>query len=226
KRIRLKESKDWLTIIGVIRDVHGAGLELKPRPAIYRNHHQDAGYWDEMTVVMRTTTKAVQVSPEQLLRRAIRKVDPALSIANFRTMETLVDESLSRPRFSAFLLAMFAAVALALTMVGLYGVVAYTATRRTREVGIRMALGAGRYDIMGLVLKQGLRPALWGVLLGMVGALALTRFIANQLYGVKPTDPVSLCGACLTLVAIAAAACWVPARRAAKVHPTIALRYE
>ena len=226
KRIRLKESQDWLSIIGVIRDVHGAGLALQPRPAIYRNHLQDPGYWDEMTVVMRTTSPAAVGSPEQLLRGAIRKVDPSLSIANFRTIESLVAESLSRPRFTSFLLTMFAGVALALTMVGLYGVVAYTVNRRTRELGIRMALGASRHDVMSLILNQGLRPALLGVAIGFAGALALTRFLGSQLYGVDPTDPLTLFSACVALTCIAGAACWIPAQRAAKVHPMSALRYE
>lgn len=226
KRIRLKESKDWLTIIGVIRDVRGAALEVQPRPGIYRHYRQDPGYWDEMTVVMGTTSRATALSAEQLLRGAIRKVDPSLSIANFRTIEALVADSLSRPRFTAFLLTMFAAVALALTVVGIYGVVAYTVNRRTRELGIRMALGAGRLDITGLVLKQGLRPALAGVAFGLAGAVGLTRFLTSQLYGVSPVDPLTLFGVCLALIAIAGVACWLPARRAARTDPLEALRYE
>jgi putative ABC transport system permease protein len=226
KRIRRKEDKEWLTIIGVIADVHGAALELRPRPAMYRAHRQSPGYWDEMTVVMRTGPDAAAMSPEQLLRREIRKLDPSLSIANFRTIESLVAQSLARPRFTAFLLAVFATVALVLTMVGLYGVVAYTVNRRTRELGIRVALGAGRFDVMGLVLKQGLRPALLGIVIGIAGAAGLTRFLASQLYGVDPMDPLTFAGVCIVLIVIAGAACWLPARRAARVHPMIALRYE
>jgi putative ABC transport system permease protein len=226
KRIRLKESKDWLTIIGVIRDVHGAALEVQPRPGIYRDHRQDSGYWDEMTVVMRTKPQAAAVSPEQLLRGEIRKLDPSLSTANFRSIESLVAESLARPRFTAFLLTMFAGVALALTMVGLYGVVAYSVNRRTRELGIRMALGAGRGDVMGLVLKHGMRPALLGVVIGIGGAAGLMRFLASQLYGVDPMDPLTLSSACVALICVAGAACWLPARRAARVDPMQALHYE
>jgi predicted permease len=226
KRIRLKDSDEWLTIIGVIRDVHGSGLEIQPRPGIYRHHRQAASYWDEMTVVMRTTSQDAAGSAEQLLRGAIRKVDPTLSIANFQTIESLVAESLAQPRFTSFLLTMFAALALVLTMVGLYGVVAYSVDRRTRELGIRMALGAGRLRIMKLVIKQGLRPALLGVVIGIFGAAGLMRFLTSQLYGVDPMDPLTLSGVCVALIVIAAAACWFPARRAARVDPMVALRYE
>ena len=226
KRIRLRESKDWLTIIGVIRDVHGAALELQPRPAIYRHHRQDPGYWDEMTIVMRTKPQAVTALTEKFLHGEIRKLDPSLSIANFRTIESLVSKSLSRPRFASFLLTVFAAVALALTMVGLYGVVAYNVSRRTRELGIRMALGAGRFDILRLVLKQGLRPALLGAVLGAAGAAGLTRFLVSQLFEVNPMDPLTFSVVCLALMTIAGAACWLPARRAALVDPMKAMRTE
>jgi len=226
KRIRFKESNDWLTIIGVIRDVHGAGLQLAPRPAVYRNHLQDPGFWDEMTVVMRMTSPGAVPSPERFLRTELRKVDPTLSVANFHAIETLMAESLARPRFTAFLLTLFAGLAIALTMVGLYGVVAYSVNRRTRELGIRVALGASRREVMGLILRQGLRPTVVGVLIGIAGALALTRFLSSQLYGVDPSDPVTLCAACTALLLIAAGACWLPARRAAKVPPMVALRYE
>jgi putative ABC transport system permease protein len=133
---------------------------------------------------------------------------------------------MSCPRFTSFLLTVFAAVALALTIVGLYGVVAYSVNRRTRELGIRMALGAGRYNILTLVLKQGLRPAIVGVALGIAGSMGLTRFLTNQLYEINPLDPLTLCGVSVVLIGVAGAACWVPARRAARVDPIIALRYE
>jgi len=227
KRIRQQESRqDWLTIVGVIRDVHGAALKVRPRPAIYRHFRQDPGYWDEMTVVMRTTPRAAGFSPEQILHKQIRELDPTLSTANFRTIETLVAESLSRPRFSSFLLTIFATVAVALTLVGLYGVVAYTVNRRTRELGIRMAVGAGRFDVLTLVLKQGVRPALLGVALGVAGAAGLTRFLTSQLYDINPLDPLTFCGVSVALIVVAGAACWGPARRAARVDPMIALRYE
>ncbi len=210
----------------MIRDVHGAALEVQPRPGMYRPFRQNPGFWDEMTVVMRTSSPSAAASSEQLLRDAIRKLDPGLSIANFHTIEGLVAESLSRPRFTAFLLSMFAAAALALTIVGLYGVVAYSVSRRTRELGIRIALGAGRFDVMGLVLKHGLRPAFVGVVIGIASAAGLTRFLASQLYGVDPMDPLTFSGVCVILIAIAAAACWLPARRAARLDPLVALRCE
>jgi len=226
KRIRLKESGDWLTIIGVIRDVHGAALELTPRPAIYRHHQQYPGYWDEMTLVVRCANDRAALTFEQALRHEIKAVDPTLPVANFRTMEGLVSNSLTRPRFGSFLLGIFAGTALVLTSVGMYGVVAYGVSQRTRELGIRMALGAQRSNLVLLVIVQGMWPAILGLVLGAAGALSLTRFLTAQLYEITPTDPTTLIGVSLILAAVALLACWVPARRAATVDPLIALRYE
>jgi putative ABC transport system permease protein len=226
KRIKLKESNDWLTIIGIIRDVHGGALEFKPRPAIYRHHSQDPGYWDEMTIVVRSANAGLTPSFEGVLRREIAKIDPALSLANFRTIESLLSNSMARPRFSSFLLSVFAATALVLTMVGLYGVVAYSVNQRTRELGIRLALGAQRVNLLGLVMAQGMRPAMAGLALGILGAFGLTRFLASQLYQVSPTDPMTVFAASLALGIVAMFACWLPARRAARVDPMVALRAE
>ncbi len=226
KRIKLKESNDWLTIIGVIADVRGAGLELSPRPAIYRDHRQDPGYWEEMTLVVRGAKASAIPSFEGVLRREIGKIDPTLPAANFRTIEGVLSNSMARPRFSSFLLSVFAATALGLTMIGLYGVVAYSVSQRTRELGIRVALGARRRDLLALVVGQGLRPALVGLAFGLAGAFALTRFLSSQLYEINPTDPLTLIGVSLVLLAVAMLACWVPARRAAAVDPVVALRAE
>ena len=221
KRIKLKESNDWLTIVGVIGDVRGAGLDLTPRPSIYRHFRQDPGYWDEMTIVVRSAN-----SGEQVLRREIARIDPALPLANFRTVESVLVNSMARPRFSSFLLSVFAATALVLTMVGLYGVVAYSVSQRTRELGIRLALGAQRADLLALVITQGMRPALVGLAFGVTAALGLSRFLTSQLYEISPTDPVTLIVVSVVLTAVAMFACWLPARRAARVDPIEALRAE
>jgi putative ABC transport system permease protein len=226
KRIRPKEEKEWLTIVGVVRDLRGAGLDVTPRPAIYRHHRQNPGFWDEMTVVVRCADASVARLFEESLRHEIRAIDPTLPIANFRTMETLVSNSTARPRFSSFLLTVFAAIALILTMVGLYGVVAYSASQRTRELGIRLALGAQRSELLALVVKHGMRPALLGVGLGIAAAFGLTRFLASQLYEVNPTDPLTIISVSAILTVVALFACWIPARRAANVDPMVALRYE
>jgi len=226
KRLKFKDSNNWLTIIGVISDVRGAALELNPRPAIYRHVRQDPGYWDEMTLVVRYQDGDVDPTRETALRRELKAIDPTLPVANFRTMETLVSKAVARPRFSAFLLSVFAFLAVVLALVGLYGVVAYTIKQRTRELGIRLALGAQRSELLRLVMSQGMAPALLGLAIGLGGAFGLTRLLASQLYEISPTDPLTLLGVGLLLGAVALFACWLPARRAARLDPTLALRQE
>lgn len=226
KRIKPKDEKDWLTIVGVIRDLRGAGLDVTPRPAIYRHHRQNPGYWDEMTVVVRCADASLAGSFEESLRREIKAIDPSLPVANFQTMETLLSNSTARPRFSSYLLTLFAAIALILTTIGLYGVVAYSVSQRTREFGIRLALGAQRSELLTLIVRHGMRPALLGVGLGIAAALGLTRFLASQLYDLNPADPVTIISVSVALTAVTLFACWVPARRAANVDPMVALRYE
>jgi len=143
-----------------------------------------------------------------------------------RTLREVVAESVTERRFMLCGLAGFAIVALLLAAIGLYGVIAYAVAQRTRELGIRMALGAQRDNILWLVLRQGLNLVLVGVAIGLVGALVLTRFLSGLLFDLKPTDPPTLIATSLLLVAVASLACWVPARRATKVDPMVALRYE
>src|SRR5262245_10723743 len=223
--IRLKlgidENTPWITVVGVVQDVRGYALDVKPHPQVYRPVEQDTE--NTMTFVVRA-----EATPAALLERTIRaemkSIDPSLPPANFRTMESLVATALARPRFSAFLLGLFAATALLLTVVGLYGVVAYTVSRRTHEIGVRIALGASRRNVLGLVIRQGMAPAVIGLAVGTLCALALTRSLASQLYGVKPTDLPTFVCVSLTLLLAGLAACWAPARRAARVDPMVALR--
>lgn len=226
KRLRLGgpgPEHPWVTVVGVARDVRGYALEMNPRPGFYVPFDQDTQ--NEMTLVVRAATDRA-TGTERALRAEMKALDPALPLANFRTMDTLLSNAVARPRFATFLLDLFAATALMLAMVGLYGVVAYAATQRTREIGIRLALGASQRSVLGLMLRQGMLPAVVGLMLGGMGALALTRLLASQLYGVKPTDPLSFAGAALTLLGVAMLASYLPARRATKVHPMEALRYE
>ena len=141
-------------------------------------------------------------------------------------MTQVIGGTVSRPRFSSLLLGLFAGVALILTVVGLYGVISYSVAQGTHEIGIRMALGAEKSEILKMVVGQGLRLVLIGVAIGIAGALALTRFLTSLLYGVKPTDPLTFIAVSLILIAVALAACYIPARRASKVDPMVALRYE
>src|SRR5262245_7385992 len=223
KRLKLgiDEKTPWITVVGIVQDVRGYALDVKPRPQVYRPVEQDTE--NEMTFVVRA-----EATPAALLERTIRaemkSIDPSLPPANFRTMESLMATALAQPRFSAFLLGLFAATALLLTVVGLYSVVAYTVSRRTHEIGVRIALGASRRNVLGLVIRQGIAPAVIGLAVGTLCALALTRSLASQLYGVKPTDLTTFVCVSLTLLLAGLAACWAPARRAARVDPMVALR--
>jgi hypothetical protein len=160
------------------------------------------------------------------VRQQVLALDPDQPIYSLHTLSELRDRSLQGRRAGTTLLGIFAGVALALAVIGLYGVLAYAVTQRTREIGIRMALGARRRDVLRLVLRQGMNLALIGAALGVLGALGLTRWLTTLLYEIKPTDPLTLLATPLLLVAVALFACWLPARRAAKVDPMEALRYE
>jgi putative ABC transport system permease protein len=203
--------------------VRGFALEVKPKPQVYSPLDQDTQ--NEMTFVVRADA-APAASLERAIRAEMKSLDPALPPANFRTIESLVSNAVARPRFSAVLLGLFAATALVLTAIGRYGVVAHATAQRTREIGIRIALGAGGRNVLALVIRQGMWPALLGLAIGLAGALALTRLLTNQLYEVKPTDPLTFVTAAAVLLLVALAACYVPARRATRIDPMTALRYE
>jgi putative ABC transport system permease protein len=226
KRLKLGRTTDnapWLTIVGVVHDVRGYALAVKPKPQVYSPVEQDTQ--NEMTFVVRAEA-ASSASLERTVRAEMKSLDPALPLANFRLMERLVANATAGPRFSAFLLGLFAGMALVLTLVGLYGVVAYAASQRTREIGIRLALGATKQNILALIIRRGIAPPLAGLSLGIAGALGLTRFLAGQLYETQSTDPATFVSVVLVLLLVVSLACWLPARRAAKVDPMTALRYE
>ena len=221
KRLILKEVK--YEIIGIVKDVKHIQLTEETAPEIYVHYPQvPSRTW--MDLAARTTN-----NPENSIasiRRAIREVDPNQPVYGVRTMEQKLSRSISAQRFSALLLGIFAAVALILAAVGIYGVIAYSVTQRTHEIGVRLALGAQAGDVFKLIVGQGLRLALIGVAAGLLGAFAVTRVMASLLYGVSATDPLIFFGVSLLLAAVAFLACYIPARRATKVDPMIALRYE
>ncbi len=209
-------------IVGVVGDIRQDGLTTEPRPTVYLAQVQSPGYITY--VVVRTAGQ-----PEQLaaaIRHAVQKVDNNQPVTAIEGMEQYVSAELARPRLYMTLLGTFASLALVLAVIGLYGLMAYTVTQRTHEIGVRMALGAERRQISWLIMGRGLVLVLVGVALGMAGALALTRLLPIILYGVSATDPFTFAGVAIFLVSVAMAACYIPARRATKVEPMVALRYE
>jgi predicted permease len=223
---RIKEvlsDEGWRTIVGVVRDVRGSGLEVQPRPQIYRPHAQRP--YHVMSMAVRADAAALP-SLRSAIQQEFKQLDAMLPLANYRTMPELVAKAVARPRFSTLLLGLFAAAALMLTVVGLYGVVAYGVNQRTREIGIRMALGAQRQNVLALVVGQGMQPAFAGVGIGMVVSFALMRLLSSQLYEIKPTDPITFGIVAFGLLVISMVACYIPARRATKIDPMAALRIE
>jgi putative ABC transport system permease protein len=160
------------------------------------------------------------------VRQEIKALDPDLSIAGMKPMQQVVGESVAEPRYRTMLLGLFAAAALLLSAIGLYGVISYAVTQRTHEIGLRMALGAQARDVLRLVVGQGIKLAIIGVLIGLGGALALTRLMKGLLFSVSSTDPMTFIAIPVLLVVVALLACWIPARRATKVDPMEALRHE
>jgi putative ABC transport system permease protein len=220
--VDMKLKPEPTEIIGVVGDVKHQGLEEEPKPTVY---------WPppELTYSTMTLVVRAQGDPAALAaaaRREIQSIDPEQPVADVRTMRQLLAESVGRARFSAWLLGLFAVVALVLAGVGLYGVVSYAVAQRTHEIGLRVALGAQRRDILRLVLGDGMLLVAAGLCAGLLGALALTRLMSSLLYGVSATDPLTYAGIALLLAAVALLACLVPARRATKVDPMVALRYE
>ena len=224
---RLKEGgtdrpgNPWMEIVGVVGDVKYEGLETPTAPAYYLPFKQSP--MRSMYVVLNTTLPSGPIANS--VRAEVRTIDPEIPVAKVSTIEQLVDESVAQPKFRTFLLGVFSAVAMLLAAIGIYGVVAYSVSQRTREIGIRMALGAQRRDVLKLVVRQGLILTLVGIALGVIGALALTRIISNLLFGVGATDPATFIGVSLFLVLVSLLACYWPARRASKINPVTALAH-
>jgi putative ABC transport system permease protein len=214
------DEKFMREIVGVVGDTKTGSLTGEGGAQIYVPHAQDS-HWNFMGLVIRTAGDPAAFATS--LRREVQALDPDQPIYNVRTMDDVIANSLGTRRVSMQLFAVFAIAALLLAAIGIYGVMAYSVTQRTQEIGIRMALGAQRSDVLKLVIRQGMTLTVIGVVVGLAGALALTRLIANLLFGVAATDPLTFVAIPLLLLFVALVACYLPARRAARLDPTIAL---
>jgi putative ABC transport system permease protein len=212
-----------LTIVGVVGDARNRSLEAPPSPTVYVNYRQRPQSSELFTIVMRTGLPPESVIPAA--REIVRSIDPDVP-PQFRTFAQVFTSSLAARRFNLTLVLAFAGTALLLAVAGIYGVMAYSVARRTREIGVRMALGAARGDVLRLVLGQGMWTTTIGVAIGIAGSLALTRTMQSLLFGVSPTDSETLAGVALLLAGVSMLACWIPTRRALRVDPIVALRYE
>jgi putative ABC transport system permease protein len=222
KRFRIRDEGDWLTVIGVVGDSRHRSLKAPPAQQVYTTHEQDP----RIFACVMARTAGDPMAAAQAVRQAIWSVDPDQPVWNVRSMDMLIDTARGPSRAVGRLLAAFALVALFLAAVGLYGVLSQLVAQRTREIGIRMALGASAGRVLGLVVARGMILTAIATALGLAGAAALSRLLASLLFGVRPLDPVTFAAASATLAAAALLACWLPARRAARVDPALALAEE
>lgn len=227
RRISTNEDKkgkpEWMEIVGIVQSVRDTNLPTEPAGEVYFPYAQ-ADYFEDADFIARTSAEPAAMLPA--LRRAVWSEDKGAPITDVETMDQVVAGNIAEPRFQTLLLGSFGVLGLMLAMVGIYGVISYSVRQRTREIGVRMALGAQPQDVLRMVIGEGMWLAGAGIILGVGGALALTRFLRSLLFEIKPTDPATFVGVAIVLAIVALAACWIPARRAMKVEPMEALRYE
>ena len=229
KRIQLGATPDasvpWMEVVGIVGDLK-QDLAGEPTAEMYLPVRQGDSLLPVFALSVVLRTERDPSGEASALRSAVREINPDQPVVRVRTMEDNISASVSEPRFRATLLAIFAATVFVLAIVGLYGLMVYSVTQRVPEIGIRMTLGAKRSDVLGMVIAQGLKLALCGVLIGVLGSLALGRILSGFLYGVSPSDPPTILGVAALLLLVALVASYLPARRAARVDPIVALRYE
>ena len=227
KRMAIGESSkatSWRTIVGIVGDVRHASLSEAPVPCAFTVYRQDLESWPRMAFVIKASTDASSLT--SAVRKELISVDPAQPVYAVEPLEKLLNTSLAQRRFIMLLIGSLSFIALALAMVGVYGVVSFSVSERTHELGIRMALGAKARDVLAMVLVQGMRVALLGIAIGLLAAGALTRLLSSLLFEVSATDPGAFSIVAILLGVTAAFACYIPARRATRVDPLQALRYE
>jgi putative ABC transport system permease protein len=212
----------WQTIVGIVGDVRGVRLESPPTSQVYRSVWQGSNL--AMALAVRTSSDPRGL--EDSIRRAVRSVDADLPLYAVQPMSDVLASNLAERRFSMIVIGVFAGLALLLSTVGIYGVLAYLVDQRTSEIGLRMALGAETGDVMRLVIGEGLKLAALGIVIGAAASVVAARAIATMLFGVGPFDPLTFGGLALGLTAVAALACYLPARRATRIDPLSALRQE
>jgi putative ABC transport system permease protein len=222
KRISFDDRQSWISIVGIVGDVKQQGLDSNAKPEVYFPYLQVPA--PSMSIVVRTVSNPL--SAVTAVKSQIQTIDKDLPIDDAETMQQLLAESTSGRRFNTLLLTLFATVAVILAVVGIYGVMSYSVTQRTHEIGIRMAVGAQPRDVFRIVIGQGMLLAVIGVALGLVGAFALTRLMTTMLFGVEPTDPLTFISLAVLLIGVGLVACYLPGRRATKVDPLVALRSE
>jgi predicted permease len=228
RRVKPGGAKGWFTIVGVLKDVKQGGVDSKTGTELYLSYEQAPAALGfaprNMNVVIRSPLDPAMLAGT--VRRTVGALDPTLPVNRFRSMEEVFSDSVSRPRFLAQLLGIFGVVALALAAIGTYGVLAYSVAVRRRELGIRMALGSSARGLLSLVLGQGMALAALGLVVGLLSAFAVTRLASSLLFGVKPADPLTFVAVAAFMLAVAFLACLVPAKRATRVDPLVALRAE
>jgi len=228
KRVSFSTNEpEWYEVVGIAGNIKHRALENADRPELYVPYRQPlfAG-WTVRPMYVVARTSADPASTAAMARHEIARVDRDQPISDVRTMDERIGRSLSSRRFSTVLLALFAGLALTLAAVGIYGIVAYSVTERTHEIGVRVALGAQRRDVMAMVVGQGMTMTIVGAAIGVAASAALARLMSSLLFGVSAVDPATFVAIPLLLIAVALAACYVPARRATRVDPLQSLRAE
>ena len=233
KRIRVKgvtDPKGWMTIVGVARDIRDESLDTPPRPCYYLAHSQTVrtieGGYPSMSIPMKVDGAGAVDTTRTALARAVHDLDSGLPLFDVQTVDTIIDRSVARPKFTTSILALFAMIGVLLGATGIYGVLAYTVTRSTQEIGIRRALGAPTPGLLAHIVAGGMRPVLAGLVLGITASYWSTRLLTTDLFGISPTDPSTYLLAVIGVIVVSLLACLLPARRALLVSPIVALRSE